>query len=104
MNIQSSDDDNDSDTDSNSSKNNQPFVKRPSLRGRNLAKGVNLIINNSIDSHMLTNSFHLKDNQPGGIVLNRKTTESNLKKNYQQNFINRCNYSVFSFDYWDRIR
>ena len=78
-----------SDTDSNNSKYSG-FTKRPSLRGRNLAKGVNLIINNSIDSHMLTNSYKMKAAVPNAI-LNRKNTDGNLKKHYQKNFINRCN-------------
>lgn len=93
--MSSDDEENDTDSDSNSSKNPE-FTKRPSLKGRNLAKGLNLIINNSIDSHMLKNSYSLKVHSNGykengtGIkgVLNRKNTDGNLKNHYQKNFIN----------------
>ncbi len=60
-------------------------------------KGVNLIINNSIDSHMLKNSMYSMKSRNGaptansGTTLNRKNTDSNLKKHYKKNSISRCN-------------
>lgn len=93
--LSSDDEENDSDSDSGCSK--EPAFSRenrPSLKGRNLMKGVNLIINNSIDSHMLTSNYNLKSGPTSSTVqnstpLNRKNTEVNLKKNYQKNY--RCN-------------
>lgn len=93
--LSSDDEENDSDSDSSCSK--EPVFSRenrPSLKGRNLMKGVNLIINNSIDSHMLTSNFNLKSGPTNSTVqnstpLNRKNTDVNLKKNYQKNY--RCN-------------
>lgn len=85
-----SDEENDSDSDVST----HEFTKRPSLRGRKL-KNVNLIINNSIDSHMLTNNYSIKHRPTptpnANKMLNRKNTDSNLKNHYQKNFISRCN-------------
>ena len=86
--LSSDDEENDSDSDSNSSKE-PAFTRenRPSLKGRNLIKGVNLIINNSIDSHMLTSNYKTAPAATqNSTPLNRKNTDINLKKNYQKNY------------------
>lgn len=77
------DDDNEESNDSEDGDQNQAG-EEPKINqmGRNL-KGVNLIINNSIDSHMLTNSYMLKDPiQINDLKIMRKNDQAQKKLSY----------------------
>jgi hypothetical protein len=62
------------------------IIKRKSSKIYSQLKGLNLIINNSIDSHMLTNSFDLKPKTDNTLYANKKlhklkSEQQNAKKN-----------------------
>lgn len=72
-------DEDDSDDTSDSEDKNDQMTQQVQQMGRNL-RGVNLIINNSIDSHMLTNSYSLRDPMQINELITRKNNEINNKK------------------------
>ena len=91
----------DSDSDAVAAEDDEEEAEPDELPARNLLKGVNLIINNSIDSHMLTSSYSMRSqptqSKPGAnmkklshydkIKMNKRETTKSDKKY----FISRCN-------------
>jgi len=76
-------DSSDSDSDSDSDDNKSEEFKQPQTSSSS-SNGVNLIINNSIDSHMITNNYSLRDRIQSNDVLasnnrNKKMTFNDIK-------------------------